>query len=187
MDKSSDFESVLFLQSFHGIVCYDAQFRLLRTNPALAQLLGLAALPEVGVSVFSFLPEDKLLKAALQNALTGHQVQLRNLAYRIPNGKNRLFLDANIAAWPHPSEALRRGILLLKESSEANSREKSLSRKRPKDALKAFDFSNDRLKCIINSTEDLIVAIDPNFRVTLFNEHFKKSYEAQTGRPFIWG
>lgn len=70
-----------------------------------------------------------------------------------------------------------RAIFHFKDVSELWSKDKSLTKKRLKDALKAFDFSNDRLRSIINSSPNLIAAIDTNFRFTLFNERFKEVFE----------
>ncbi|MEO1655559.1 MAG: PAS domain S-box protein, partial [Bacteroidota bacterium] len=127
------------------------------------------------------------IEERLQQIWAGQNIQGLEKSHRNSKLHQKLHFQINASSLPDDQGNIVYGLMIIKDISERKSKDRSLTNKRLKDALKAFDFTNDRLKCIINSTQDLIVAIDTNFRFILFNDRYQKSFEDLSGKRINLG
>ncbi|MDX2301500.1 MAG: PAS domain S-box protein [Microscillaceae bacterium] len=175
-----------FLQSsFDGILIFDQDYTLMHYNDAFKAIFELPEGDLVQANLFELLPFFKDEKEEFDRIFQGNSLTAHEFSYRHTQNHPKIVLEIN--ASPILRQNTLCALLVIKNISEKKSKYQSLTNKRLKDAIKAYDFSSDRLKCIINSSNDLIVAIDPNFRFILFNDRFKASFEKYSGKKINLG
>ena len=172
---------------FDGVIIFDQEFIISHYNQGFQDMFDLKTHQIEQGFLFQTLPflikEKKLFnKIFLGDALSSYE-----LSYRPDSSYRKTVLQINASLIDQSKKDNQRVLMIFKDISEKRSKQQSLTNKRLKDAIKAYDFSNDRLKCIINSSNDLIVAIDPNFRFILYNDRYKASFEKYSGKKINLG
>ena len=172
---------------FDGILIFDQEFIISHYNQTFQSMFGLKKHQIDHTFLFQTLPFLIKEKRLLSNIFQGEALSSYQVSYRPDSSHRRTILEINASLIAHKDEESPYILMILKDVSEKKSKHQSLTNKRLKDAIKAYDFSNDRLKCIINSSNDLIVAIDPNFRFILYNDRYKASFEKYSGKKINLG
>ncbi len=173
--------------SFDGVLTFDQNFRVLQHNQKLAQLFDLHLDSAEAPNLFEMLPLLKPDAQLFLQVLSDESISISRSAYHQERLNHKAYYEMNVSPLKDQNGEIKGGMLIIKDVTDTRPKERSLTNKRLKDALKAYDFSNDRLKCIINNTQDLIVAIDPNFRFILFNDRYREAFEKFTGKRINLG
>jgi PAS domain S-box-containing protein len=187
MLKTDTFLNGLLSSSFDGILVFDAQQQVTHCNPQFCRIFEMRSEHLIGRSVLSALPFLADLAPKFKELGQGLAFSVKDKFYLRSQFEAKIYFHLNASPLRAESGESLGGWLTIREAQDTKPKERSFSKKRLKDALKAFDFSNDRLKNVINSTSDWIVAIDTNYRFILFNDRYKTHFENFTGKSIHLG
>ncbi len=175
--------NILLNNSFDGVVLFDNALNIVAMNEAVHKIFLLEKTSYTYQTLFEVLPLEPELRIHFEQVLQGVACQIKEQSFRKSKSQLKTYFSFNLAPYcDEQSKQSLGGVMIVKDISEAKYKERSITKKRLKDALKAFDFGNERLKYIINSCEELIMAMDSNFHITLYNEHYRKYIYQKTGR-----
>ncbi len=183
---------ILLENSFDGVIIFDQNLQLTAINDAAKKIFFLENTVAFEQPIFEVLPLNPELIPVFQQVIHGKNIQIKQQSFRKSKGHLKTYFKFNLS--PYPAQAptdtpqqQQLGVMIVKDISDTIYKTQSITKKRLKDALKAFDLGNERLKYIINSCDELILAIDTQFRVTLYNEHFKRYIYQKTGETIHIG
>jgi PAS domain S-box-containing protein len=185
MSENNPLVEAFLSNSFDGVFVFDKSLVIQYHNPILVDIFSFPSQSLVGQPIAYLFPFIENCESLLLEVLSGQKIQLKNQIYPASHLEDKVFFDMNFAPIRNPQGNIEQGLVIIKDITEIKT--KAMNKKRLKDALKAFDFSNDRLKCIINGTSDLIVAVDTQFHFILFNERFKSNFERYCGKKINLG
>ncbi len=175
--------NILLNSSFDGVVVFDNALNIVAMNKAVYKIFLLENTSYSCQALFEVLPLEPELQATFKQVLSGTACQIKEQSFRKSKLQLKTYFDFNLDPYfDEQNEEIVGGVMIIKDTSETKYKEKSITKKRLKDALKAFDFGNERLKYIINSCEELIMAIDSGFYITLYNEHYRNYIYQKTGK-----
>lgn len=174
-------------QSFDGVLLIDSNMRIVQYNRLIAKIFSCKEKDLTDQSLWDIFPFFRDFETQFSTLWLGESFKLKDKSYKKSQFDDKILYEINASPLQNEAGAFDKAILIIRDVSELKSKEKSLTKKRLKDALKAYDFSSDRLKCIIHSTSDLIASIDTNFRFILYNDTFKQFFEEFTGKNINLG
>jgi PAS domain S-box-containing protein len=172
--------NILLKNSFDGVVVFNQNLELVAMNEASKEIFLLEDDCLKNSPIFELLPLNPDLINVFRQVIFGESLQIKSQSFRKSKTRLKTYFHLNLCHYTSP-DGTNLGLMIVKDISESVYKEHSITKKRLKDALKAFDFGNDRLKHIINSCEELIMAIDTQFHITLYNHHFKNYIFQKTG------
>jgi PAS domain S-box-containing protein len=173
--------------SYDAVLLFDCNLVLVDKNEALDQLFQIdtsAFLTQKITDLYPFLAD---FAAQLQQTLQGERLAIEGKSLRREPTFTKFLWEARLSPIWGDSGEIEGGMAIFRKHPKQQTESEDFTKKRLKDALQAYEFSADRLKCIINSTQDLTAAIDTNFRFILFNDRFKNYFEAYSGKKIAIG
>ncbi|MCU0444773.1 MAG: PAS domain S-box protein [Microscillaceae bacterium] len=173
--------------SYDAVLLFDRQLYLVDKNEAfdlLFQLDTSALLTQKITDLYPFLTD---FETSFQQALQGERLAIEGKSFRREPTFSKFLWEARLAPIWGDSGEIEGGMAIFRKHPKQQTESEDFTKKRLKDALQAYEFSTDRLKCIINSTQDYTAAIDTHFRFILFNDRFKAYFEAYTGKKIAIG
>jgi PAS domain S-box-containing protein len=187
MLNSNQFIQTFIAGSYDGVITFDHNLLITAHNSVILDYFNLADKELVGKSILHILPFLNEIVSQLKEVLKGQSFSFKNKSFRTTESPVKIYWNGNFLPIKDNEGSTIGGMAIFRKLAAKELDNDSITNKRLKDALKAYTFANDRLHCIINSSQDLIVALDTKFRFILFNNGYKRYFEQYTGKKINLG